>query len=1135
MNRAFSPINRQYWIPDSETKSCNDCGLNFTAFRRRHHCRFCGMIFCKKHVSSKKTNLSQKILNMICDKCIEAINKCEAKQAQRSPTSLCSSPSFFQGNTSNTFPIKNIPPKQPRIYTKCENPLIEIERMQSIINTEDEITENLFNNYLLNRTKILVSSLGIQEEWNDILVVLVNNVVKSICPSVQYRGDSLDITKCIRIQKIICEDTSNVGFTNGLVFPKNLVNKKMCKTLDSPKILMLKSFSIIEHGSMSMISMEKLIEQEESRKLMVLKKIQDLTPNIVMCEKSLPQDIIDSLTKFKIAAIALVKPKILKLLSRATSGKILENPNEMFIEKNFLGTCINFYSESRGDTNFLHFEGFKDRSTIGTIFISGPKETELDWVKKSLKSLMKEYRNIRIEKSFIEDFKILGIEDFYTQMQETSIVFKQFIISENNPCKDPKICSGEFYSVEDSALGEFLIKTIEKIDSKCKVCNLSWGNHNYYYIRKEGRIKICIHRENFQQNTKDSSSTNIYVNRECKYCSRFEKYKNPLSSTMWEYSFYKFINNFFIKSSMISSAINCKHNFFNSSRFHFYIKDSAITIEYENNPCYKVLSINNRPDNTTVIKKKIENIVDKIKNYGVKIIEELIQTSKELLLNANNDVAEEEKEESEWFWQSLKNQLSLITENLSLELVKLYDLSPLKFSNVLEVETFRRSLFFKICDAKLIVSNILSILKVFLRKEKTSFNNTINETFTVENKNMRGVVDEDEFWRRRSLTIFGSKCPEKGTKIYETLNSKDFKALKRGNLTLETGKNNLFIPVEEDDCMSIIAYTLNSKQYYEEILKDLENLKEMHMIESELLNCTEKHFQFQFSTYSSEQVKELIRNEDIIGIYGDLITFNVHIFYPRQFHVIRERVADNHANFIQSIYQSENKNEQLGKSKATFSKSFDERYIIKVLDEKEFTMFKDLAPNYFRHFCNESFHNMPSKMVKTLGCFRVFSKNHTTGRTKIEWVLLLENLGCIMPKDIQVYDLKGSFNHRRYVEIGERRTKMDKNYMEDFGGLPLTIPKEAREILDMSIFNDSLFLYKQNIVDYSLLLMISAKEKVITYGIIDYIAKFTLEKAIERKYKKISGTNDPTIAKPLAYKTRFRTNIMKMFFLEADN
>ncbi|KAK3088070.1 hypothetical protein FSP39_014286 [Pinctada imbricata] len=37
---------KQYWMPDSSCKECYDCGDKFTTFRRRHHCRICGQIFC---------------------------------------------------------------------------------------------------------------------------------------------------------------------------------------------------------------------------------------------------------------------------------------------------------------------------------------------------------------------------------------------------------------------------------------------------------------------------------------------------------------------------------------------------------------------------------------------------------------------------------------------------------------------------------------------------------------------------------------------------------------------------------------------------------------------------------------------------------------------------------------------------------------------------------------------------------------------------------------------------------------------------------------------------------------------------------------------------------------------------------
>jgi hypothetical protein len=37
---------RPRWVPDSEQENCFDCGQDFSATHRRHHCRNCGNIFC---------------------------------------------------------------------------------------------------------------------------------------------------------------------------------------------------------------------------------------------------------------------------------------------------------------------------------------------------------------------------------------------------------------------------------------------------------------------------------------------------------------------------------------------------------------------------------------------------------------------------------------------------------------------------------------------------------------------------------------------------------------------------------------------------------------------------------------------------------------------------------------------------------------------------------------------------------------------------------------------------------------------------------------------------------------------------------------------------------------------------------
>lgn len=39
---------QKLWMPDSTSIECYDCSAKFSTFRRKHHCRLCGQIFCTK-------------------------------------------------------------------------------------------------------------------------------------------------------------------------------------------------------------------------------------------------------------------------------------------------------------------------------------------------------------------------------------------------------------------------------------------------------------------------------------------------------------------------------------------------------------------------------------------------------------------------------------------------------------------------------------------------------------------------------------------------------------------------------------------------------------------------------------------------------------------------------------------------------------------------------------------------------------------------------------------------------------------------------------------------------------------------------------------------------------------------------
>lgn len=46
---------QKLWMPDSKSIDCYDCNLKFNTFRRKHHCRLCGQIFCSKCCSTLVT------------------------------------------------------------------------------------------------------------------------------------------------------------------------------------------------------------------------------------------------------------------------------------------------------------------------------------------------------------------------------------------------------------------------------------------------------------------------------------------------------------------------------------------------------------------------------------------------------------------------------------------------------------------------------------------------------------------------------------------------------------------------------------------------------------------------------------------------------------------------------------------------------------------------------------------------------------------------------------------------------------------------------------------------------------------------------------------------------------------------
>ncbi|GAA5844076.1 hypothetical protein JCM9279_003724 [Rhodotorula babjevae] len=77
-------LSKTYWIKDESARECFQCQSTFTTFRRKHHCRICGQIFCINCASHILPRLGHLERVRVCDGCRPTALKHESSSASSS-------------------------------------------------------------------------------------------------------------------------------------------------------------------------------------------------------------------------------------------------------------------------------------------------------------------------------------------------------------------------------------------------------------------------------------------------------------------------------------------------------------------------------------------------------------------------------------------------------------------------------------------------------------------------------------------------------------------------------------------------------------------------------------------------------------------------------------------------------------------------------------------------------------------------------------------------------------------------------------------------------------------------------------------------------------------------------------------
>lgn len=264
-----------------------------------------------------------------------------------------------------------------------------------------------------------------------------------------------------------------------------------------------------------------------------------------------------------------------------------------------------------------------------------------------------------------------------------------------------------------------------------------------------------------------------------------------------------------------------------------------------------------------------------------------------------------------------------------------------------------------------------------------------------------------------------------------------------------------------------------------------------------------------------------------------------------------------------------------GKSGSTFSKTQNQRFILKEVSKGELNHFITFAADYVAYVERALLEKRPSAFVKIVGVYQISYKNSCTNKASVHHILVMENLfyECNIAF---IYDLKGSMRNRKVEinvsasadsetttlngeEISTTSTSttlegmnnrnnvhdeaklyqsnhtqnttvlMDENLRLISTVYPLYVHAHSKRLLMDAIFRDSEFLKAHVVMDYSLLVGFDDQYSEYAVGIIDYVRLFNWEKEIEFRVKKLGKTIDPTIVHPSQYQRRFLDAINEYF------